>query len=90
MEHGLEAYQLHKSSVNSKRFLRIIPSLQRIDKKFALFGDNATWMNSIAAKNRYIKEGLDFVYNIKGQPELNPIEKMFLMIKTRFKRMKLQ
>jgi hypothetical protein len=90
MEYGLEAYQLHKYSVTSKRFLRILPSLKRIGPDFVLFGDSASWHRSKLVKKRLERENLNFIYNIKCQPDLNAIEKVFLMIKTKFKRLKLK
>lgn len=80
-EHGLESYQLHKYSVNSSKFLRIIPSLKRIGSHFVLFGDNAGWHLSEKVKTRLSQENIEFIYNLKFQPILNSIERVFFFVK---------
>jgi hypothetical protein len=89
-EIGLEAYMIHKYSVDSSKFLRIIPSLKRNGTNFVLFGDNASWHKSKKVNDRLIKEGIQFIYNIVCYPIFNSIERVFFFVKVKFKQLKLQ
>lgn len=84
-EKGIEAFMLHKGSVNGTKFLRIIPSLKRNGSHFVLYGDNASWHSSGQVKDRLSFEGIEFIYNVVSQPILNSIERVFFLVKVKFK-----
>ena len=89
-ENGMEAFELHQRSVNSVKFLNILEPLIALDPNFVLFGDGAPWHTSKLCKKRFTDLDKRFLQNLKCVPQLNSIEEVFCLIKTRFKRLKLE
>jgi transposase len=88
-EVGMEAAILYDTSINSKMFVQIYDEIAKHDKDFVLFGDNASWHSSIYSTNFLKERDSSMIFNLPYMPILNPIETVFLQIKTIFKRLKL-
>ena len=80
-ENGLENFMIHKRSVNSEKFLRIIPGIKRNGNHFVLFGDNASWHHSFKTRDRLYNENIEYIANIVCYPIFNAIERVFFFVK---------
>ena len=52
-------------------------------------GDNASWHLSQYTQKEMTKRNISFIKNVAYAPDLNPIEKVFLQIKTNYRKQRL-
>ncbi len=90
VECGLEGFLLFEHSVNSNRFLQVIDKFERSKGNYSLVGDNASWHKSKECMAEYKRRRIFFVFNVPYSPQLNPIENYFGILKTHYKRLRMQ
>lgn len=59
------------------------------DRKFILFGDNATIHTANLTKTEAKKLGIKLIFNVPSEPDLNPIENYFSVFKTYYRKLRL-
>ena len=91
-EYGVDLVMTFPSSVNIAKFKTYLEELR---SKF-FFEDICIYMDNLAVhRSRFIKERLEelsigYVYNPPYMPAYNPIETVFSIFKTKFKKKRLQ
>ena len=88
--HGLEGIVLSDKSINSKTFLSILDKFDKHGRNYTLLGDNATWHKSGECKSEYRRRNKIFIFNVPYSPQLNPIENYFGILKSSYKRFRMQ
>ena len=90
-EDGLVYTESEEQVTNSDRFLPYIRALshQMDGQPFALYMDNLSVHKSKAAQKLYNELEILPIFNVSYQPELNPIESCFSLVKRHFSQQRL-
>jgi len=83
------AFLIFDKYMNSRKFCNIIHELNIGNEKYAAFLDYVGYHTSRETKRILNNNSIHYIYNIPYTPILNPIEKVFLMMKTFFKKIRL-
>ncbi len=76
---------LTEKPVNSQSFCQIFPEIDKQGKDYIVLGDNASWHLSQYTQKEMKKRNITFIRNVAYAPDLNPIEKVFLQLKTKYR-----
>lgn len=90
LQNGLEAARLAMTPINSANFSEIFEDIVSEGAEAVLFGDNASWHRSHFTRSQLNLHSLTMIYNLPYTPQLNPIERVFSMLKSRFRAYRLQ
>ena len=86
-EKGTEHFMVFEKSVNKVKFKEYLEGIRMAnpDAKICLFMDNLAVHSSEHSKKVMRDFGFRFIYNCAYQPDYNPIESCFSMVKRNFK-----
>ena len=86
-EQGIEHFMVFNKSVNKDKFKQYVDGVRvaNPDAKICLFMDNLSVHSSEHSKKVMRDHGFRFIYNCAYQPDYNPIETVFSMVKRNFK-----
>ena len=81
--HGLLHYKLFEKSVNTVKYIKFLKEvIKRLNgAPFCIYQDNLMVHYSKKAKKFYEENDIDILYSAPYQPELNPIEFTFAVLK---------
>ena len=91
-EAGLESYMIRKGAIDSESFIDFLRTVQERNPAtpVAIFMDNASFHRSKVV-TAYLKEsGIQAIFNLPYSPQYNPIERVWALVKNRYKRRKLE
>ena len=86
-EKGLEHFMVFEKSVNKEKFKEYLDGMRAAnpEAKICLFMDNLSVHTSERSKEVMRDHGFRFIYNVAYQPDYNPIESVFSMVKRNFR-----
>ena len=78
---------IFEHSVNKEKFKEYLDGVRSAnpDQKICLFMDNLSAHTSERSKQAMRDHGFRFIFNVAYQPDFNPIELAFSMVKRNFK-----
>ncbi|KAA6364730.1 MAG: hypothetical protein EZS28_039743, partial [Streblomastix strix] len=85
---GLEAYQCVDGAFNGERFCQFLDGLDEglLENKHIIM-DNARWHYNQQAQDKIRNAGANVIFNAPYSPQLNPIEEVFGLAKTRYRQL---
>ena len=88
---GMELHNLHRRSIDIPKFLIFLDDLRRLHwaDDIALFVDQLSVHRSKRVRERLEELSIPVIYNASYSPDNNPIENIFGMVKTKFRRKRL-
>ena len=89
-ENSFEAFQMHDCHNNSQIFGKILPNIKNLGANFVLFGDNVAYHLSKEMQRKYAEYNTKMLLSVGWVPMLNPIENVFLLLKTRIRALRMQ
>ena len=88
-QHGVEAWLMYSRPINSAMFSKIIDEIKENGDRFVMFGDNCSIHKSKKTIKIIKQKKTEIIFNIPYMPILNPIERVFSIIKNKYKRLKM-
>jgi len=88
-QHGVEAWLMYSRPINSAMFSKIIDEIKENGDRFVMFGDNCSIYKSKKTIKIIKQKKTEIIFNIPYMPILNPIERVFSIIKNKYKRLKM-
>ena len=85
-QRGVEKYVMSEVPYKSADFGSFVCGLADDTPPFLLFCDNAPIHRAIVANRRIDLTGTEIAFNLPREPDLNCIEKLFLVLKTAYRK----
>ena len=88
---GVECYQIYEKSVNLEKFHQYLSDLRNrtLDRKICVFMDNLSVHRSKKTLQLMDTLGLRYIFNAPYSPDYNPIEFVFSMLKSKYKKLRI-
>ena len=89
-ENGFEAFRVFPGHVNSAMYCQILPDLLKNGPRLAIVHDNVSYHHSKQTKTELKTFNIEAVFTPRYTPDLQPIERVFAIVKHYYKKFKLQ